>query len=437
MVLSMNLRRVLTLPAIGLLAAAVGCSGVIQKSANPTSPTIAGALDGVTFTAPVNVTPAQNAQIKYTDQPITFAFDSATSTSPRPFTMHLQISKAYAFDTTVFDRGGFEPPTTGSRISFRMADRLPKGIYYWRVRAEDGANNSDWSPPAAFEALDQIIVGAPSPKSPMNNERVTTRNPTLTANDGVSSGPHKALQYEFQLAKDFAFTSVVADGIVGESAGTSSYIVSASLDYDIAYYWRVRASDGDVTSGWSDIAAFASPATPPPTPTPPPAPGGGGGSGSGPVPDGWQNCLSAGPDKYNVVACVHGFVNPGPSSTRAFEVTKRVAWLYRGEGMGLLIKTGGENIISWQGFSFAIGRVCYPDGHIYKVLSDVGDGGTNGPSWSDNDFVDASLYVPAINPNLPEPDALLSSMSTYFEDAILAPPALAARRWLDAVNGLF
>jgi len=42
MVLRMNLRRVLiTLPAIGLLVAAVGCSDVIQKSANPLSPTIA------------------------------------------------------------------------------------------------------------------------------------------------------------------------------------------------------------------------------------------------------------------------------------------------------------------------------------------------------------------------------------------------------------
>lgn len=435
MVLSMNLRRVpAILPALGLLAA-VSCSGVIQKSANATSPTIAGALDGVTFTAPVNVTPAQNSQIKYVDQPITFAFDSATSTSPRPFTMHLQISKAYAFDSVVFDRGGFEKPATGSRISFRMADRLPKGIYYWRVRAEDGANNSDWSAPAAFEALDQIVVGAPSPKSPMNNERVTSRNPTLTANNSVSSGPHKALQYQFQLSKAFDFTSVVADGIVGESNGTSSYSVSASLDYDIAYYWRVRASDGDVTSGWSDIAAFAAPVTPPPTPTPPPAPGGGGGGGT--VPSGWEGCLSAGPDRFNVVKCVHGFVNPGPSATRAFEVTKRVAWLYRGEGMGLLIKTGGENIIGWQGFSFAIGRVCYPDGHIYKVLSDVGEGGTNGPGYADNGFVEVALYVPAINPNLPEPDAHLSAMSTYFEDALLAPPALAPRRWLDAMNGIF
>jgi hypothetical protein len=78
-------------------------------------------------------------------------------------------------------------------------------------------------------------------------------------------------------------------------------------------------------------------------------------------------------------------------------VTKRVAWALRGEGAGLLIKNGGENVISWLGYSFAASLICYPDGHIFKVLTDVP--GTNGPSWQDNDFVDRSLYVPAIDPN--------------------------------------
>ena len=89
-------------------------------------------------------------------------------------------------------------------------------------------------------------------------------------------------------------------------------------------------------------------------------------------------------------------MNPARTEEGAFEVTKRVAWLLRGEGAGLLIKNGGENIVGWMGYSFSAGRICYPDGHIYKVLSDIPS--TNGPSWQDNDFVDRSLYVPAINP---------------------------------------
>ena len=56
---------------------------------------------------------------------------------------------------------------------------------------------------------------------------------------------------------------------------------------------------------------------------------------------------------------------------------------------GLLIKNGGENIVGWQGYSFAAARICYPDGHIFKVLTDVPS--TNGPSWQDNGFVDTQF----------------------------------------------
>lgn len=255
------------------LASVAGCSDVIQKSANPLSPTIAGALDGVTFTAPVNVQPVQNAQIKYTDQPVTFAFDAATSTSPRPFTMHLQIASDYPFEHVVFDRAGFEKPASGSRISFRVPDRLPKGVYFWRVRGEDGANNSDWSPPAAFEALEQVVIGIPSARSPINNERTTSRTPTITANNSNSSGPHKAIQYQFQVSTNASFTGVVADATVGEGSGSTAYVVSTNLTYDATYYWRVRASDGEVTSDWIPTAVFRTPVAP----VVPPAGGGGGG----------------------------------------------------------------------------------------------------------------------------------------------------------------
>jgi hypothetical protein len=268
-------RRTLNVLSLASLVFAAGCSDVIQKSANPLSPTIAGPLDGVTFTAPVSVTPAQNAQIKYTDQPVTFAFDSASSSSPRPFTMHLQVASDYPFTKIVFDRAGFEKPENGTRISFRLPDRLPKGVYFWRVRAEDGANNSDWSAPAAFEALEQIIIGRPAAYTPNNNERITTRTPALNAHNGAASGPHKAIQYQFQVSTSSSFNSVVADGTSGMGGGGETiWTVSTNLNYDTTYYWHVRASDGDVTTDWSDSAVFRTPVTPT---TPPPSGGGGGG----------------------------------------------------------------------------------------------------------------------------------------------------------------
>jgi hypothetical protein len=130
---------------------------------------------------------------------------------------------------------------------------------------------------------------------------------------------------------------------------------------------------------------------PAPDPIPPPAP-------PAAAPEPWEACAAFVDNKDDLVHCVHDATRPGSSGALAFEVVKRVAWLLRGEGGGLLIKDSGENIIFWKGQWFSISRMCYPDGHIFKVISDAGDGGTNGPSWSDNGFVDPSKYVPAIDP---------------------------------------
>ena len=46
-------------------------------------------------------------------------------------------------------------------------------------------------------------------------------------------------------------------------------------------------------------------------------------------------------------------------------------------------------------------RICFPDGHIFKIIGDAGPGGGNTPGFDDNNFVDRSLYVPAIDPSKP------------------------------------
>jgi len=166
------------------------------------------------------------------------------------------------------------------------------------------------------------------------------------------------------------------------------------------FYWRVQAKDiGDsqAVSSWSLTQAFS-------TPAPPPPPSSGGGGGGGPVGSGnWQACGSTPGD--TLVACVRSAVYVQSTEANAFEITKRVAWLLRNQGFGLLIKNGGENIITWQGYSFSISRIVRSNGALIKVLSDAGTGGTNGATWDDSlDYpgaVSPSLYVPSINPDLP------------------------------------
>ena len=223
-------------------------------------------------------------------------------------------------------------------------------------------------------------IGEPSPVSPSPNQHLGGIRTTFVVANASHSGPVGALVYTFEVATDEGFANRFGMWNVPEQPNQTSLDLPQEFSYAGVYFWHARAFDGAMTGPWSRTLALA-------TPNPPAA--------APPSGDPTFGCSTA--NKEKLVECIHDHVNPPLTVEGAFEVTKRVAWALRGEGAGLLIKNGGENIVGWKGYSFAAARICYPDGHIYKVLTDVP--GTNGPSWQDNDFVDRSLYVPAIDPN--------------------------------------
>jgi hypothetical protein len=228
------------------------------------------------------------------------------------------------------------------------------------------------------------VIERPQPLSPTNNQRISTLRPTFTFANAARSGPVGPITYDVQVSDVYSFDTVYAALTVDEQGGTTSVQFGHDGPYDKYFFWRVRGRDAATTGAWSGPAAFDMPASPVVTPPP---------SSSDPL----LGCGGLTGDKQKLVECIHDRLNAPRTVEGAFEVTKRVAWALRGEGAGLLIKPGGENIVTWLGMSFAAARICYPDGKIWKVLSDVPT--TNGPSWQDNGFVDRSLYVPAIDPN--------------------------------------
>jgi UDP-N-acetylmuramoyl-tripeptide--D-alanyl-D-alanine ligase len=66
----------------------------------------------------------------------------------------------------------------------------------------------------------------------------------------------------------------------------------------------------------------------------------------------------------------------------------------------VLLKGSRENVVPWLGFNFSASRICFPDGHIFKIIGDAGPGGANSPGYGDNDFVDVANYFPAKDPRL-------------------------------------
>jgi hypothetical protein len=379
-----SMKRLSVLLLLPLALVAVGCEAV--KSADPLSPSVAGPIAGVNITAPKPLEP-NGSKVPADKQPLTLLLENASTSGQRPLSYVFEVAADAGFTNKVFSRDGIAPGD-GGRTSLRLPDPLQSGrTYYWRARAQDGANTGPYSGAANFDLFTPIVIDQPGLIAPINVVKTENLHPTFQWNNAPRSGPVGPITYVVELSDTDSFANKMAIWTVSEQPNQTSLNAPQDLAYAKIYFWHTRAYEAATTGPWSSTQAFQTPAPPPPPPPPPP-PTGGVGNGD------WKSCGSTPGDA--LVRCVHAAVKPGGTVEGAFEVTKRVAWLLRGGGAGLLIKNGGENIISWQGRSFAAARICYPDGHIYKVLSDVPT--TNGPSWQDNDFVDRSLYVPAIDP---------------------------------------
>jgi hypothetical protein len=259
------------LPAALLLVGIAACEA--KKSSNPLSPSVAGPIPGVDITPPKLLEPAQGFRFKENQQPIRLLIENSSSTGVRPLSYVFEVASDSEFQTRVFARSGVSPGENG-RTSVQL-DTLELGRpYYWRARAEDGANNSTYSV-AGFEVLPKPVLTVPAPVSPINNAQVAGRQPTLEIRNSDRNSAIGAVSYHFMVAKDQAFTQVSATGLVGEGSPTR-WTVDRALDYGLTHYWRVRATDGEVTTAWAPTQVFRAPGAPAPVPGPGPGPAPGG-----------------------------------------------------------------------------------------------------------------------------------------------------------------
>lgn len=237
-----------------------------KKSSNPLSPSIAGPIAGVEISAPILLEPAQGFKFKENQQPIKLVIENSRTNGVRPVTYTFEVASDSDFNTKVFARSGVAPGD--GRTSVQL-DALELGRpYYWRAKADDGANSSTYST-AAFEMLPRAVVTLPTPLSPINNERVAERRPTLKITHATGNSAVGVLRYFYVVAKDQAFSQIVAASPAWED---NQWPVDRDLDYSVTYYWHVRATDGEYGTDWTPTQVFRSPAAPAPSPSPSPGP---------------------------------------------------------------------------------------------------------------------------------------------------------------------
>jgi hypothetical protein len=232
------------------------------------------------------------------------------------------------------------------------------------------AGATDTAPPGT-----SLKATAPVAQSPVNNSTLANLTPTLVVTGGGMTYSSAAVQYRFRIMD--ATGTIAADSGVVSSA---TWAITAPLTPTSRYTWIARSEYQGLVGPWSAAVAFTTPV----------APGNDYGA--------WESTCQ-GLTQAALVTCVHGFVRP-TNSVEDLELSKRVAWLLRGVGGGLLLKNSGENVVPWLGINFSASRICFSDGHIFKIIGDAGPGGANTPGWADNDFVDVSSYFPAKDPRL-------------------------------------
>lgn len=221
-----------------------------------------------------------------------------------------------------------------------------------------------------------LKASAPVAQSPVNNVTVSSLAPVLTVSGGALSYSTAAVQYRFRVIDNVGTIAADSGLVNGPTWG-----VSAPLTPTSRYTWIARSEYRGLTGPWSTSAVFTTPV----------APGNDYGA--------WESTCR-GRVTEALVICVWNFVRP-TNSVEDLEVVKRVAWLLRGQGGGLLLKGSGENVVPWLGVNYSASRVCFvSDGHLYKIIGDAGPGGANTPGWLDNDFVPVSTCQAAIDPRL-------------------------------------
>ena len=261
----------------------VGCE--TEHSSNPLSPNIAGPLAGITISAPTPVQPIDGQLIAADTGPVTLTFQSAVSTSPRPYWHELQIAEDGQFERILQTFNEIESPEGSLVVSVTLPLTLAPGTsYHWRARALDGANTGPYSNGVHFEIFMPVTITAPTLNLPADGATTQTQTPVLSVNNATVSGPASNTIYRFEISSTSSFASLISSWSVAPSTGPVTSVQVTGLGSNLTYYWRaqVRATGrtGEVVGPFSATRSFRTPfsAPPPPTPpppAPPPPPGGG------------------------------------------------------------------------------------------------------------------------------------------------------------------
>jgi hypothetical protein len=263
------MKRLLLFSSLAAATMVAGCEST--KSANPLSPTVAGPIPGVNISAPRLLEPGQGWKLETAKQPITLLVENASSNGVRPLFYEFEVAVDSNFQNKAFTQVNV-PQGANGRTSLRLPQKLAAGrTYYWRAKAQDGANHGPFTSSTSFQIIVPAVIKAPALLSPIGGTQVAS-SATLQIGNAPTSGPVGKLTYRIELAFNAAFTQMLAVLTIPEGGGSRTTL-NASVPGGRTIYWRAKAFDSKGIQGpWSATQLFKS------------AAGSGGGGGQTPIP---------------------------------------------------------------------------------------------------------------------------------------------------------
>jgi hypothetical protein len=255
-----------------VMAAAVAVSACeAEKSRNPLSPNVAGPIAGVAISPPTPVNPINGVEVVNT-APVRLVFNNGSTNGQRPLFYIVELASDTAFTNKVFAQSKVTPGSTQTSVvvdAALTADRT----YYWRAKADDGANESEYSSVAKFDIVVPIVIEAPVPMSPVSGLVASSTRPVLVVNNAGVVGRAGRVEYWFEVSLDQAFSKLIIQQGVERSSGAQTSLQMPELPSSTLLFWRVAGFNGTIAGPWSLTQSFRTPAgAPPPGPPPPPPP---------------------------------------------------------------------------------------------------------------------------------------------------------------------
>jgi hypothetical protein len=249
------------LAALVAVICVVGCEAA--KSANPTAPSVAGPIPGVNITAPRALEPFAGSKLTFTGEPPTLLIENAGTSGVRSLLLELDVATDASFAQLVHHNDSITLGD-GGRTTYRLPEALPAGYtYYWRTKANDGANSGPYSEAVSFSVIPPVVINAPAAVAPSG--KINTNNPDFRVTNGAISGT-SGVGYRFEVSKSADFNQIAAVVTVPVNGTGSTLMSLGSLPYSTTYYWRVKGSDGAQESNYSNTLSFTTQDAPAPPP---------------------------------------------------------------------------------------------------------------------------------------------------------------------------